>query len=156
MAPPPSAELPPLPSVRPLAAGLRASSRVDVPDRLATVLRGAVDAEQLATGEERFPALRLTRYLIAGAREAGYSTAAVAQCLGISTDSVRTRGTSDGWVAADDFAALADLAGGVINQWAADGVLDSGAIDAHGHRYYPASDLILALCRLEISRPNPA
>ena len=93
---PPASALPPIAglTVRKQVAG--ASPR-PVPDRLAVVLRRAQTAEQGATGGQRIPALRLTRYLIAGVRYAGYTNAGVAECLGISPDAVRARGSSDGW-----------------------------------------------------------
>jgi hypothetical protein len=118
-----------------------------VPDRLAVVLRRGQTAEQGATGAQRIPALRLTRYLIAGVRYAGYTNARVAECLGISPDAVRARGSSDGWVAVDDFAAVAHLGEHAIEQWATDKLLQHTAMEQTGRRYYAASELVRALDR---------
>ena len=114
-------------------------------ERLAMPLRRALAVEQVAIGPERRPALRLTRSLIAGARFAGCTDTAVSECLGISINAVRTRGGSDGWIAVDDFIALADLDRTVIEQWITDGRLPTAATGADGRHSYAASQLMRAL-----------
>jgi hypothetical protein len=114
---------------------------------LVAVLRRARSIEVEATGQQRLPALRLTRYLIAGVRFAGYPDALIAEHLNVTLDSVRTRGGSDGWVAAEDYAVLADVTVGTIEQWAAAGLLPNEATDETGRRYYAASELVRALDR---------
>jgi len=119
-----------------------------VPDRLVALLRRARAIEIQASGPDRLPALQRTRYLIAGVRSAGYPDALIAEHLDITVDSVRTRGGSDGWIAAEDFAALAEVTLDTIGQWAADGLLLTAATDGAGRRYYAASELIRALAGL--------
>jgi hypothetical protein len=125
-----------------------------VPERLVAVVRRALAAEQVVTGELRIPAFRLTRYLIAGLRYAGYSPARIANSLDTSVGAVRNRGGSDGWVATDEFAALADLTPETIDQWAHDGLLHHGADDETGRRYYAASELIRALEHDDLFDPS--
>lgn len=117
-------------------------------------LRRALAAEQLAIGQERRPAFRLTRALIAGARFAGCTDTAVAGCLGISLNAVRTRGGSDEWIAVDDFIALTELAPSVIDQWASDGLLSLTRIDDDGRDFYAASQLMRALARFGQGSPS--
>jgi hypothetical protein len=120
-----------------------------VPDRLAVPLRRAHAVEHLARGPERWAAFRLTRLMIAGARITGYTDAAVAECVGISLQAVRSRGGSDGWIDAEKFAALTGLDVSVIDQWAADGLLRLTATDDDGRHHYAASELITALSRFD-------
>lgn len=113
-------------------------------DRLALLLERAVSAERVAAGPLRFPAYRLTRHLLAGVRFAGYSDTAIAERLGVSLETVRTRGASDGWVTGPDFAAVAGIDLADIEHWRAEGRLPTGTV-FDGLRYYPASELVIAL-----------
>lgn len=147
-----------IPDPSPLQGGRRPQNsgvllRV-VPDRLATPLRRAHATEHVARGQERIPAFRLTRSLIAGARFAGCTDAAVAECLGISLNAVRTRGGSDGWIAVAEFAELTDLTSKTIELWARDGLLPHTATDDYGRRYYAASNLMRALTRVDSAGPD--
>jgi hypothetical protein len=136
-----------LPAVGDLTTRLYPSGATSrpLPERLAGVVRRALTAEQIATGELRIPSFRLTRYLIAGLRFAGYSDSQIAASLDMKLDAVRGRGASDGWLAAADFAEMADLGLGVIDRWATAGLLPHTITDDTEHRYYPASELIRAL-----------
>jgi hypothetical protein len=67
------------------------SDPLTLPDRLAAALQAAHTAETAATGAARRPAMRLTRGVIGGIVEAGYSTRAIADCLGVTSGSVRSR-----------------------------------------------------------------
>jgi hypothetical protein len=116
-----------------------------VPERLVAVVRRALAAEQVATGQLRIPSFRLTRYLIAGLRFAGYSDSQIAVSLDMKADGVRGRGASDGWLAVPDFAELANLGPDIIDRWATAGLLLHTITDDTGQRYYPASELIRAL-----------
>jgi hypothetical protein len=125
----------------------------EVPPALATVLRRALAAESSARGEHRIPAFRLTRSLLGGARAAGFPNAVLAHCLGTTVQSVRTRGGSDGWIAASTFADLAGLPVKVVRAWTADGVLPAQTTDVLGNDCFPASDLVRALLRSAAATP---
>lgn len=140
-------DLPPLPALT-LPSSSRAVFRAQPPARVVAVLRRARAAEQGAAGEQRIPAFRITRSLIAGTRSAGYTNAQVAACLGMTVTGVRARGGSDGWIAAEDFAELADLPIDTIERWAETELLPHAAADAAGQRYYLASELMRALVGL--------
>jgi hypothetical protein len=71
----------------------------------------------------------------------------LAESLGISVGSVRNRGSSDGWIAADVFAELTDLSPDTVDSWIADGMLPSRATDEAGRDCYLASELIYARTR---------
>jgi hypothetical protein len=116
-----------------------------MPDQLVAVLQRAHIAELQAVGEHRRPAFRLTRALLGGAHRAGYSAACLAECLGLSLSSVRSRSGSDGWVSALAITQLADLAAGTVELWQAEGLLPSTVLDQAGQSCYLASDLIRAL-----------
>lgn len=120
-----------------------------VPNRVAAVLRKARAAEQVASGRGRIPAFRLTRYLIGGARWAGCTDPAIAECLHISLGSVRTRGAGDGWVDAGDFLTLAELSPQVLQRWASEGILRRTVTEPDGRAFYPASELLLGLLALQ-------
>jgi hypothetical protein len=137
-------ELPPPPDLA-LPAPNRVAFREEVTAHVAATLRRARAAEQSAVGEQRIPAFRVTRALIAGTRSVGYTDAQVAECLGMKVSGVRARGGSDGWIAVDDFGDLADLPTETIERWAAAGVLLNAATDTTGHRYYLASELMRAV-----------
>jgi len=134
---------------RPEPDGPRSPAATVVPERLAAVLRRALDAEQSAAGNQRIPAFRLTRHLLGGARRAGYTTSQLAGCLGVSVESVRTRGGSDGLVAVEDFATLAELDPQTVDQWATDGLVQHTVADDPGRRHCDASELLRALDRLD-------
>lgn len=137
-------DLPPLPDLA-LPAPKRAAFRRPVSAQVAAALRRARSAEQVAAGEQRIPAFRITRFLIAGTRSAGYTNTQIAECLGMNLSGVRARGGSDGWIAVNDFADLTDLSTQTIELWADAGLLPNAAADVTGHRYYPASELMRAL-----------
>ncbi|MCU1658870.1 MAG: hypothetical protein JWO57_3526 [Pseudonocardiales bacterium] len=143
---PPSHELP-----YPASSGARVPRSGAVapllPAWLIIALHRAHEAERTATGDSRIPAFRLTRSLLGGARHAGYTPARLAEGLGISVGSVRNRGSSDGWIAADVFAELTDLSPDTVDSWIADGMLPSRATDEAGRDCYLASELIYALTR---------
>jgi hypothetical protein len=125
----------------------------EVPPVLATALRRALAAESSARGEHRIPAFRLTRSLLGGARAAGFPNAVLAHCLGTTVQSVRTRGGSDGWIAATTFADLADLPIDVVRAWTADGLLPAQTVDVLGTDCFAASDLVRALIRSAAATP---
>jgi hypothetical protein len=143
----------PLPSL-PMSRVRSATGRPEeVPSVLATALRRALAAESSARGEHRVPAFRLTRSLLGGARAAGFPTAVLAHCLGTTVQSVRTRGGSDGWIAATTFADLAGLPIEVVRAWTADGLLPPQTVDGLGTDCFPASDLVRALIRSAAASP---
>jgi hypothetical protein len=111
--------------------------RRPVPERLTAVLHRALALEQAARGPQRIPALRLTRHLLAGVRFASYPDTQIAERLGISAGAVRSRGGSDGWVAVEDFVALADLGMAAIDRWVAAGLLLHTITDDAGQRHFP-------------------
>jgi hypothetical protein len=145
-----SEPLPSLPMIRVRSATGRPQ---EVPPVLATVLRRALAAESSARGEHRIPAFRLTRSLLGGARAAGLPNAVLAQCLGTTVQSVRTRGGSDGWIVATTFADLAGLPVEVVRAWIADGLLPPPTVDVLGNDGFPASDLVCALIRSAAAPP---
>jgi hypothetical protein len=71
----------------------------------------------------------------------------LADCLGVSVGSVRTRGGSDGWVSARAFAGLTGLSPEEIHRWAGLGVLGDPRTDELGDEHYLASALVRALTR---------
>ena len=125
-----------------------------LPDRLITALQRAHTAEQVAVGEQRRPAFRLTRALLGGARRAGYAPTLLAQTLGISIHAVRGRGGGDGWISRQVFTDLTDLPPGVIDSWATAGLLPARALDEIGRDCYLASELIRALGRQSANRTS--
>lgn len=127
-----------------------------MPVRLAAVLQRAHTAELQAVGEQRRAAFRLTRALLGGARRAGYSAPRLAECLGLSLSSVRSRSGSDGWVSASAITQLADLAAGMIEQWQVGGLLPTTNVDQAGQSCYLASDLIRALIATHPASERPA
>jgi hypothetical protein len=118
-----------------------------VPPELETALRRAHAAERSAQGSLRVPAFRLTRSLLGGARLVGYPLHQLAECLGISVSSTRSRAISDGWITADTFADLTDRPRDLVDRWASDGWLPQISVDESGQTCYAASDLIRSLVR---------
>jgi DNA-binding transcriptional regulator YiaG len=108
------------------------------------VLRRAHAAESLATGADRIEAFRLTRTLIGGARDAGYSAPALARCLGITVSTLASRAQPDGWITAAAFAEIAGVRIDTVRRWHRQGRLPDPVHDHDGIRYR-ASDLVLAL-----------
>jgi hypothetical protein len=66
---------------------------------------------------------------------------------------VRTRGGSDGWIAATTFADLAGLPVEFVRAWTADGLLPPRTVDVLGNDCFPASELVRALIRSAAASP---
>lgn len=109
------------------------------------MLGRARQAEQNAVGAQRRRAFWLTRTLIAGARVAGYTSADLARCLGISVVSVRDRRGNDGWVRASEVRMLTGWSATRVRQWQRSADLTQCHRDATGEECYLASDLIRAV-----------
>jgi hypothetical protein len=106
------------------------------------MLRNAHQAEQLARGAHRRAAYQLTRDLLGGSQRAGYPVHLLAECLGLSAKSLRARCGSDGWVSADEIAALIGTSSDVVNRRLAGGRISSSVDAADGALQYLASDVI--------------
>ena len=88
-----------------------APGRTGLSESLSTLLLEARELEVGATGADRLPAFRTSRILIGALLDAGFSAAAIASCLGITTGSVRDRAERDGvlrWSTIRSLTALAD------------------------------------------------
>jgi hypothetical protein len=119
--------------------------RRTVPLSLALVLRNAAEAEATATGGARRPAFRMTRFLLAGAIQNGFSNTSLAAVTGMSDESVRTRGGNHGPVSVVAFAMLAEIPDDTIDRWEQQQILGTATVDYEGNRAHPASALIRAL-----------
>lgn len=108
------------------------------------MLQRAHTAESLAAGTERTEAFRLTRALIGGARDAGYSAPQLAQCLGVTVATVVSRTARDEWISATVFADLAGIRNETIRRWRRQGRLPEPRLD-NAAPVYRAGDLIRAL-----------
>jgi hypothetical protein len=62
-----------------------------LPESLAALLRAAREDERTALGSQRRPAYLLTRNIISAALAAGYPTRLVAEAIGVTSESLRTR-----------------------------------------------------------------
>ena len=69
-----------------------------VPSAVASLLLRAKTAESESSSGQRVDALRTTRQLLTGAYQAGYSSRDLADCLGVSTQSVRNRLDANSWL----------------------------------------------------------
>ena len=73
-------------------------SQSGIPQAVRTMLGRAKAAERAASSGQRVEALRITRQLLTGAYQAGYSSRDLADCLGVSTQSVRNRLDANQWL----------------------------------------------------------
>jgi hypothetical protein len=126
-------------------AGSARRSPHPLPEPLAATLRRAHSAERVAVGADRVPAFRLTRTLLSAAREAGYRSSQLAECLGLSVSTVEARRAADGWLAAEVFAEVAGVPVESVRGWAADGLLPSAPPGDVDGDHYLASELVRAL-----------
>ena len=124
-----------------------------LPGRVARLLRQAQAAELVAAGPERRIAWRTTRQVLGAVLEAGYSTAAVAQCLSITAGEVRARATADGWLAEATILTLAELTPAAILDWHQRGDLPLRRHGPGDQLHYPAIDLVRLLAAPQL---NPA
>jgi hypothetical protein len=116
-----------------------------LPGPLVKILQRAHTAELAAAGPRRRPAYRVTRELLGGAIGIGYTASALADCLGTTAQSVRTRASRDGWVAATTIQDLADIGPETIAEWRATGLLPNERRAPTGESYFPAVDVIWAV-----------
>ncbi|RDV44975.1 hypothetical protein DOE76_09585 [Leifsonia sp. ku-ls] len=79
-----------------------------LPAALAELLRAAREDERAAVGSQRRPAYLLTRNIISAALSAGFPARTVAEELGVTTESLRTR-AQPGRIRLTDIALLAGL-----------------------------------------------
>ena len=135
------------------ARTLMALDSAPLPGRLAQLLRQAQAAESVAAGPERRIAWRTTRQVLGAVLEAGYPTAAVADCLGISAGEVRARATADGWLAEATIVELAELTSAAILAWHQRGDLPVRRRGPGDQLHYPAIDLVRLLATPQL---NPA
>ncbi len=113
--------------------------------RVATALRRAHLAEANAAGEARREAWRTTRELLGAAIAAGYSARILAECLGVSSESIRTRAERDGWLSVTAVQELTDLDAGALRSWRSAGKLSQELRSPQGVVFYPALDVVRAL-----------
>jgi hypothetical protein len=116
-----------------------------LPPDVAAVLVRAHDLERIETGHGRIAAYRLTRALLGGAREAGFSASVLAECLGVSVSTLQGRAYSDGWIREPEFAALSGIDIDAIRRWRRSGRLPRRVKDDTGCTCYRASDLITTM-----------
>jgi hypothetical protein len=74
--------------------------------------------------------------------------------LGVGVESLRSRGTTDGWIAGETFAELAQVEPTTIERWRMAGLLDASRIEETGRSAYLASELVRAL--LSASKTGPS
>ena len=117
------------------------TSRPQVPEAVAALLLRAHAEEGTAAGAQRRPAFRLTRVLLGGAYEAGFSPSLLAGCLGVTPDAIRTRCVADGWVSREDAARIAGIDAETLDAWEAQGRLPTGGVGGA----ILASELVSAL-----------
>jgi hypothetical protein len=118
-----------------------------VPTALAYTLQRARAAELTARGSQRRIAFRATRYLLCGARLAGFSPNTLASCLGVTIGSVAARSGIDGLLSSDHFCQLANTSPEDIDRWQTARHLTAGQLGPDGLNYFLASELVHALIR---------
>jgi hypothetical protein len=108
----------------------------EVARALTALLRRARRAEDETTGPTRRRAFRNSRHLLGGMRALGVPTRFLADTLGVTIRSVRTRAETDGPIRLDDFRRLigASVAGSGAD----------GRAHADGDSLHPASALVVA------------
>lgn len=117
-----------------------------VPPCLASTLERSFAAERGASGGRRRAAFRTTRHLLGAAFASGSTPADVAELTGLGASSLRDRaGNTDGLIALQEFAELAQITERRISGWASAGLLPSMSTDRGGTIGYPARALVLAL-----------
>jgi hypothetical protein len=126
-----------------------------LPERVISLLLWAREQEDAANGAARRPALRFTREIISGVLDIGYSSGIVAECLGITTSSVRSRVQPGGWLPARKVEKGARLRPGTLRRWQAEGMLPEGQIGLDGDIAYPAVAVIRALILAATVKPQP-
>lgn len=123
-----------------------------LPADLAALLVRAHDAEQTETGAARIAAFRLTRALLGGAREAGFSAAVLAECLGVSVSTLQGRAYCDDWVREPEFSELSGIDVAALRRWRRSGRLPHRIKDDSGCTCYRASDLIATMANPPVRR----
>jgi DNA-binding transcriptional regulator YiaG len=111
---------------------------------VADLLLTAQAIEKAETGAQRNAAFRRTRALITGARRAGISMQELADCLGVTVGTLRTRADSDEWISEADFALVSGVSAEVLRRWRRAGRLPHRATGADGCAHFLAHDLIVA------------
>lgn len=104
----------------------------------------AREVESQATGANRIEAFRLTRALIGGARDLGYSAADLATCLGVRVSTLEGRTERAAWINAAAFAELAGIRLDTIGRWRRCRRLPEPRVE-DARPFYRASDLLGAL-----------
>jgi DNA-binding transcriptional regulator YiaG len=116
-----------------------------LPTDVVIVLQRARALERSETGHSRIEAYRLTRALLGGAREAGFSAPQLADCLGVSVSTLQGRAYSDDWVSEPVFAELSGVGVDAIRRWRRCGRLPHRSRGEDGDTCYLASDLITTM-----------
>jgi hypothetical protein len=117
----------------------------EVPMSLAATLVRAHAAELVAVGPARRAAWRTMRGLLGGAMAAGYSAHSIAQCLSVSSESVRIRAERDAWLSESAILAVSDLDRLTLHRWRTTGLLTEQRQAHDGLLSYPAAELVRAL-----------
>jgi hypothetical protein len=125
-----------------------------VPERVLSLLLWARDQEDAAAGPSRRPAQRFTREIISGILDIGYPSGTVAQCLGITTSSLRSRVQPGGWLPARKVERGSRLRAGTLRRWQAEGLLPEGQIGLDGDIAYPAVAVVRALILAAQAKPQ--
>jgi len=113
---------------------------------VADLLLRAQAIEKAQTGADRNAAFRLTRALLTGARRAGISMRELAECLGVTVGTLRTRAYSDEWISEAVFVELSGVPVDVLRRWRRAGRLPHRVTGADGYTYDLAHELVVALC----------
>lgn len=120
-----------------------------LPPAVVGLLRWARTEETAASGAHRRPAQRFSREVLGGAADVGYPVALLAECLGVSTCSVRSRLQGNGWLAASKVERGAGLPPATMQRWREAGLLSDELVGSDNERFYPAADVVRALGRHE-------
>jgi hypothetical protein len=116
-----------------------------LPGRVVSLLDWARGQEDAASGAARRGAQRFTREVISGILDAGYPTSLVADCLGVTASSVRSRVQKDGWLPARKVEKGARLRIGTLRRLQSQDWLPQSRTGLDGDTAYPAVDVIRAL-----------
>ncbi len=126
---------------------LPASPVDEVHPAVRAVLLAAADESATARGSRRREAFRTARFLLAGCRILGQPRTSIAELLGVRAETIASRDTVEGEIAADTFARLAGVTMAEIADWRGRGELPTRTVELSGRIAYPAADLLAALIR---------
>jgi hypothetical protein len=119
-----------------------ARSVEQLPGRLVAALSRARAHELSSAGAEQRSAFRITGQLLGAAMEMGFPVRLLAECVGTSTGSVRSRARHAGWLdpAAAEMATALDV--DQLMRLAAEGRLPGTQRDNVGGVYFSAVDIV--------------